>query len=121
MYGWHLVKENFSEFFFISCFHPFEILMYDQVFIIWRKRNHFFKASDLNILNTSITGGGETEKCIDLYILPHKMQKSSDDEETDSTMTETARCVLSVRLREEHYGDLVMSPPQHGAEISKAL
>lgn len=84
MYGWHLVKENFSEFFFISCSHLFEILMYDQVFIIWRKRNHFFKASDFKILNTSIIGGGETEKCIDLYILPHKMQKSSDDEEIEN-------------------------------------
>lgn len=69
---------------FISCSHPFEILMYDQVFIMWRKRNHFFKASDLKILNTSIIGGGETEKCIDLYILPHKMQKSSDDEEIEN-------------------------------------
>lgn len=81
-----LGKKKFQWIFFISCSHPFEILMSDQVFIIWRKRNHFFKVSDLNILNTSITCGGETEKCIDLYILPppHKMQKSSDDEETQT-------------------------------------
>ena len=33
------------------------------------------------ILNTSIIGGGETEKCIDLYNLHHKVQKLNDDEE----------------------------------------
>lgn len=79
MYGLHLAKENFSEFFFISCSHPLEILMFDQVFIIWRKR--IFKASDFKILNTSIIGGGETEKCIDLYNLHHKVHKLNDDEE----------------------------------------
>ena len=96
--------------------------MSDQVFIIWRKRNHFFKVSDLNILNTSIICGGETEKCIDLYILPpHKMQKSSDDEETQTPQWQRQPDASCLWDSEEYCGNLVMSPLQHGAEISKDL
>ena len=79
--------------------------MSDQVFIIWRKRNHFFKVSDLNILNTSITCGGETEKCIDLYILPppikcrnrammRKLRLHNDKDSQMCPVSETLRRVL---------------------------
>lgn len=45
------------------------------------KKKDFKEASDFKIPRTSIIGGGETGKCIDLYNLPHKVQKSNDDEE----------------------------------------